>query len=772
MTLIILMIYLLVVVILTIFIVKPIAVNRAKRIIKAKQPENRVKAKKIGKKARIKVLFPWYVGIIVVGVVIGIVGFVLESTILTEYTLPAIIRNILDKKEDEEKDNEYQWGFDDYYETNEEEEGKPSYSSEAELFLRIAQEECDYYSSNNIRGGQKYWDWFNSLKGRHLEPPWDWCAGFMQYCATKAGLYESGTFGSMSANMTLGCTIFHDNITAGKIDGDYHYYSGVDGCYYNIDGVKTDYTPKPADIILYSKNNGASFGHVGIVEYTDATGNVHTIGGNEGGSGATGSGPSNTRSVVKRSNRGKGGLSYGYWNYTVYFTPNWVVTEKEPEVGGGTISGSFDISAYKKDSAGYYSGDVMFQMVYDFLRLECGYNSAAATGIVANMASESVRYNQLEVANKGKAYVSQSTSAKYYKVPSSYGNGNYEGIEDIDKTLWVTDKLYYELTNGFRKYGMGYGIFQWSFGRRVQMFNYASANGYGKGYGKDSFAGQLAYTMYEVRTNFPSLHTLLLNVPDTAQGAYDAAYAWHEDFEKSKDGKAASIRRGDLAMSTYWPIYGKTNPSVVVNTGDSANGAEGGASTSNIANVTVIGDSNTVRMYSYGTSLASANKIIATVGVGVNTFDSYTTDLAGRTTIPNKTIKSAINSCSYKDLNYVAIMLGTNDFSLNTNTFKTKYKELLGVIEAKNSTATVYVCTVPPVLDTASSTIKNQNATNLSESIRSVVSEYSGGLTLKLIDINRGLNINDMSKTNNDGYHLSSAGAKKCADLIATGVSS
>ena len=47
-----------------------------------------------------------------------------------------------------------------------------------------------------------------------------------------------------------------------------------------------------------------------------------------------------------------------------------------------------------------------------------------------------------------------------------------------------------------------------------------------------------------------------MNVPNTSQGAYDAAYKWTTDFEIPSNRYERGKQRGSTASSSYWNTYG------------------------------------------------------------------------------------------------------------------------------------------------------------------------------------------------------------------------
>lgn len=151
--------------------------------------------------------------------------------------------------------------------------------------------------------------------------------------------------------------------------------------------------------------------------------------------------------------------------------------------------------------ASVYSADVSNEtLVYEFLTENMGLNSAAASGVLANIDQESAF------------------------IPTAYC---------ID-------------TNNL----ISYGICQWNGSRYEALKSFCEQNGYAY----DSLSGQLAYLQYELQTNYIGCYDYLLNsVENSAQGAYDSAYFWASSYEVCNsiywEGRAS------LARDVYWSEY-------------------------------------------------------------------------------------------------------------------------------------------------------------------------------------------------------------------------
>lgn len=134
--------------------------------------------------------------------------------------------------------------------------------------------------------------------------------------------------------------------------------------------------------------------------------------------------------------------------------------------------------------------------IYRFLREELELNKAAASGVLANIESES----------------NFSTVA--------LGDG-----------------------------GTSYGLCQWHAGRFSNLVNWCRGNGYDY----HLLEGQLAYLKQELEGGYRGVLEYLRQVPDTARGAYQAGYYWCMHYEIPSDTVNRSIYRGKVAMERYFP---------------------------------------------------------------------------------------------------------------------------------------------------------------------------------------------------------------------------
>ena len=155
------------------------------------------------------------------------------------------------------------------------------------------------------------------------------------------------------------------------------------------------------------------------------------------------------------------------------------------------------VSVGKSTSSGVQTGNANQDSIYNYLA-EQGFNDAAICGILANIQHES-SFD-----------------------PNALGDG-----------------------------GTSYGICQWHNNRWSQLESYCNNNNLDS----SSIDGQVSYLVWELQNQYPSVYNKIKNVPNTAQGAYDAAYEWTVNFEVPANKYSEGQSRGNTAMSNYWPTY-------------------------------------------------------------------------------------------------------------------------------------------------------------------------------------------------------------------------
>lgn len=141
--------------------------------------------------------------------------------------------------------------------------------------------------------------------------------------------------------------------------------------------------------------------------------------------------------------------------------------------------------------------------IFSYLTDEMNLNSAAACGVMANIDEES----------------------------------------DFNPRLVIVD------TNGL----LSGGLCQWNGGRFSKLRSHCAK----KDISYLSVEGQLSYLEKELSSKtYGYIFDYLKNVPDTAQGAYDAAYYWCYYFEIPANRNVKARSRGNAAKSKYWSTYG------------------------------------------------------------------------------------------------------------------------------------------------------------------------------------------------------------------------
>lgn len=119
----------------------------------------------------------------------------------------------------------------------------------------------------------------------------------------------------------------------------------------------------------------------------------------------------------------------------------------------------------------------------------------------------------------------------------------------------VLANIYYE--SGFDPHAVGdnnssYGICQWHAERKTNLINYCKENNLDY----TTLEGQLQFLKYELANSYSSIYNYMLNVKNTADGAYDAGWYWCYYFEVPANRETVAVTRGNLAKNTYWEQYG------------------------------------------------------------------------------------------------------------------------------------------------------------------------------------------------------------------------
>ena len=163
------------------------------------------------------------------------------------------------------------------------------------------------------------------------------------------------------------------------------------------------------------------------------------------------------------------------------------------------------------------------EIIYAYLTDTLGLNTAATCGILANLHAESA-FDPGNLQNSCEALL---------------------GHTDASYTAAVDDGTYTDFVYD----GAGYGLCQWTFwSRKEGLLNRARSGGVSI----SDLQMQLAYMRSEWTV---SARSWLESMPDTADGAYDAALWYCLNWEKPADMAYQAMVRGELAKNTFWVKY-------------------------------------------------------------------------------------------------------------------------------------------------------------------------------------------------------------------------
>ena len=100
-------------------------------------------------------------------------------------------------------------------------------------------------------------------------------------------------------------------------------------------------------------------------------------------------------------------------------------------------------------------------------------------------------------------------------------------------------------------YGTSFGLCQWHNERYTALRGYCMA----RGLDYRSVEGQMAYLGYELKSTYLSLYAALRSLPNSPEGAYQAAYLWCIRYERPADMEQKAVTRGNSARYKYWNRY-------------------------------------------------------------------------------------------------------------------------------------------------------------------------------------------------------------------------
>lgn len=183
-----------------------------------------------------------------------------------------------------------------------------------------------------------------------------------------------------------------------------------------------------------------------------------------------------------------------------------------------------------------------------------------------------------------------------------------------------------------------------------------------------------------------------------------------------------------------------------------------------LSDLLVVGDSNTVKMWTFNTDIRNAKHVSAIGGVSVRTWVEYTN---ASCTTNGLTLYEDMQNLDSSYFNYVLIILGSNDYWHDYVNFTSSYVALLDYIVSRNPNALIIVSSIPPVAEnTMGFTSEIVGSTN--DKIRNVVYSYSKAKVL-FMDLNSNLTTDDISVI--DGVHLTEEGAKHAVEYISSFIS-
>lgn len=187
-----------------------------------------------------------------------------------------------------------------------------------------------------------------------------------------------------------------------------------------------------------------------------------------------------------------------------------IVTSADPS-GVDCVMGDADgaIKCFRIDSSQFTENVAFFPTIpqeigkyteiVDFLKNRMNLNSAAISGIIANIEYES----------EGS--------------PNALGDN-----------------------------GTSFGICQWHMSRWQDLVNYCNA----AGYNWRSLEGQLMFLCYELEVVYPDLKSLLMECPPSPDGAFKAGYCFCLNYESPLNSSTQAESRAAFAMYNVYPLYG------------------------------------------------------------------------------------------------------------------------------------------------------------------------------------------------------------------------
>lgn len=190
--------------------------------------------------------------------------------------------------------------------------------------------------------------------------------------------------------------------------------------------------------------------------------------------------------------------------------------------------GSENINVSGSSNVTPLSGDTNEEKIWTWLVGYLGLSEAGAAGILGNFYAES-GFDPWAVENANQA----GFAAVANKVKSGCSVDEWKSAVD---------------SYG----GSGYGLAQWSFTRKDDLWNYAVNTAHTD---VTDLETQLKFMEFEITTGYDGVLDAMKNATDPQ----DAAFVWHEQYEKSSQSRAAIQKwRLDPAQEIYDRYKGKS----------------------------------------------------------------------------------------------------------------------------------------------------------------------------------------------------------------------
>lgn len=104
--------------------------------------------------------------------------------------------------------------------------------------------------------------------------------------------------------------------------------------------------------------------------------------------------------------------------------------------------------------------------------------------------------------------------------------------------------------------GTSYGICQWHNSRFNNLKNYCNKNNLNY----KTIEAQLEFLKYELEKGYKNLIKYIKKQENTSSGAYNAGYKFCYSFERPAKKKESSVKRGNLAKDFYKKYYKEKEP--------------------------------------------------------------------------------------------------------------------------------------------------------------------------------------------------------------------